>query len=123
MNAVLRTATLCMLLSAAASAQTSIQGLWAGEIQSNGDAQRLQMSIRVDDERVSGSIVGGGRELSIAESSLNGNVVEFTTTERRDGAQLKFRWTGTISANGTEISFSCAAEGQPATEFVVRRQG
>ncbi len=120
--------TLCALvlcvftLPSLASAQDSIQGHWSGELQSDNGAQLVQMAIRVDDDRLSGSIFGNGVELSIQQASIDANVVKFSTTQHVGEVDTKLLWSGTI--NGDEIAFTFKAEGNeaPGTDLLVKRQ-
>src|SRR5579872_3278092 len=109
-------ATFCALVSCVfmlpslASAQSqSIQGHWSGEFQSDKGPQLVQMAIRDDDGRIGGSIIGNGTEFSIQESSIDGNVVKFSTKQHVGDVDTKFLWSGTI--NGDEIAFTLRVEG------------
>ncbi len=110
-------------LASVASAQESIQGQWAGDVEVEGGSETVQLAIRVDDDRVSGSVITPGYERSIVEASVNGALIEFTTTENRDGTEVRFKWTGTLSGDGKEIAFTItSADQSPAASVVVRRQ-
>jgi hypothetical protein len=119
MKATLRAFALSLAIGATLSAQSSIQGAWAGELPGEGGAQQVQLSITVTEGHVGGSVIGSGAALSIQEASIDGSTVEFTTTQQRDGADVKFRWTGAITDN--EITFTIAAEGGQPVPLVVRR--
>jgi hypothetical protein len=116
-------AVVCSLLfmTGLVSAQASLQGSWTGEMTVGGAAQQVFMNISVDGERVSGSVVTPGIELSIQDAHLTGNVVEFTTIVRQGETDAKFLWTGTIGE--TEIAFTSIDEAKtgPANEFIVHR--
>jgi hypothetical protein len=104
------------------SAESSLEGLWVGEVQSESGTQTIQMEIRVDGARVGGSLMTQRRETGIREATVDGNVLEFITVPDRSEPEAKIHWTGIIS--GDDISFSFHSDDQqtPAAQFVAHRQ-
>jgi hypothetical protein len=114
-------AAFLLMLPAASSAQNSIDGSWAGQIDTDAGPQPIQFVMRTDVEKVSGSIIGGGSEMGIKEGTLSGNTLTFTSEQRSEGTVLPIACTGTVSVD--TINVSCTAEGQTeAKEFVITRQ-
>jgi hypothetical protein len=121
MRSLVRTAALVLLLPAAAAAQNSLDGKWAGQVETEGGPQAVQAVITTDVEKVSGSIFGGGSEIGIKDGVLSGNTLTFTSEQRNDGVVLPLACTATVSVD--TLTVSCTADGQSqATEFVLTRQ-
>jgi hypothetical protein len=123
MKSFFRTAALLMFVSAPMLADGSLEGTWTGQTGSDETAQPITMVMKSDGVAVSGSIIGGGGEMSIQEGSLAGNILKFKSTQyQADGASLKMSCTGTLTNDS--LAMSCTTEGDtPATsEFSLTRQ-
>jgi hypothetical protein len=114
-------AIICAVAVTGLSADSSLNGLWVGEVQGDSGAQTIQMSIHMDGERLGASIMSEGREIGVYDGTFTGNTVKFYTLMGSE-AVTKFNWIGQI--NGDEIAFTYSTEDQqaPAVEFVVHRQ-
>jgi hypothetical protein len=122
MNSIARVASLVVLCSVVAIADASVDGHWTGDVANDGSTQSIEMYLRTDDTRLSGSIIGGGGfETSIEDGKFTGNTLEFKTVQRDGENKLTVNCIGSLVADA--ISFSCTAEGTAdAREFTVRRQ-
>jgi hypothetical protein len=120
--------TLCALFIMSAvsvgvlSADTPLQGLWAGQVQGDSGPQAIEMSFALDGPRVGGVVTSDQREFGIREVSFDGSVLEFNTYQGSDNTGVKLHWTGVV--NGNEITFSYRTDDQQTTplEFVMHHQ-
>jgi hypothetical protein len=104
------------------SAAGSLDGLWVGELQSDSGALAIQVSIRVDETGVGGSLmVDGSGETAIRKATIEGTLLKFDTVTR-DAAATTLHWTGVISSD--DISLSCTSDDPNVSpvQFVVHRQ-
>lgn len=120
MKASIGNAVFVLSFAAAAIAQASIDGQWAGETRGESAARPVTMSITTDGDTVTGSITGIGTDVGIQGGEISGASLTFKTEQRVNGVVHAVACTGAIGAN--EIRFSCVSQDGPALEFVVRRQ-
>ena len=112
-----------LALPAAALAQASVDGKWAGEIQGGRGPQPVTLTLKADAGKLTGTVLGGrGGEITIDEGTITGNTLKFKTKQQGRGGEVVYSWTGTLK--GDEIAFSRMAEGGQgqAQEFVAKRQ-
>jgi hypothetical protein len=115
----------CLLaLPSLASAQSSVNGSWSGEVQGGRGPQTISMNLKADGEKLTGALTGGRGDIPLEDGSISGATLKFKTKlpGRNGGADVMMTWTGTLK--GDEIAFSRVAEGGQgqAQEFVVKRQ-
>jgi hypothetical protein len=115
---------LCLALpSAAALAQGSVDGKWAGEVQGGRGPQQVTLTLKADGGKLSGSVAGGrGGEIPIEEGTIDKGMLKFKTKQMGRGGEVTLDWSGTLK--GDEIAFSRMAEGGQgqAQEFTLKRQ-
>ena len=119
MKFAIRAAIVMLGLSAVASAQAPIDGQWTGEMQADGAARAVSMTLTTDGDKLTGSITTVGNEVGIQEGVITGADLTFKTVQRVGDSDQKIACTGTILAG--EIQVSCAPADGAAIEFVVRR--
>jgi hypothetical protein len=105
------------------SAQGSVDGKWAGEVQGGRGPQQITLTLKADGGKLTGSLTGGrGGDVTITDGTIKGNTVTFKSTQQGRGGQITFNWTGTLK--GDEIAFKRMAEGGQgqAQELVLKRQ-
>jgi hypothetical protein len=102
----------------------SVDGKWAGEVQTGRGPQPVTLSLKADSGKLTGTVVAGrGGEAPVQEGTISGNALRFKTQQTgRGGAQVTFNWSGTLK--GDEIAMSRMAEGGQgqAQEFVLKRE-
>lgn len=120
---------LCMLgvcllaLRALVTAQGSVDGKWAGEVQGGRGPQQITLTLKADGAKLTGSVTGGrGGELPIEEGTIKGAALSFKTKQQGRGGEIVLSWSGTLK--GDEIAFKRMAEGGQgqAQEFALKRQ-
>jgi hypothetical protein len=108
----------------ARAANSSVEGLWEGQLQSDSGTQSIRMTlVPIEGTLVGGAIVtDGGGEIGIRNGSVDGSSLTFVTYQGNLSTATKFDWTGVI--NGDEISLSCTSDDPQAqrVQFVVHRQ-
>jgi hypothetical protein len=105
------------------SADTAVDGLWIGEVQSDSSTQ----AVRLELVTIEGAHIGGGfmlpsSEIGVREGLLDRNTLTFVTYQDNQSTATKFTWTGVI--NGDEMNLSCRSDDAnvPPVQFVVHRQ-
>src|SRR4051794_17272153 len=96
MKLLARVALLLLAWSAVTIAESPIDGGWAGEIGTGGDKHIIQMVLKVDDTRLSGSIVGGGEEASIQDGTFTGTILQFKTVQGSGDHALTVKCIGSF---------------------------
>jgi hypothetical protein len=115
---------LCVgLLPAAALAQGSVDGKWAGEVPGGRGPQQVTLTLKAEGGKLNGSVAGGrGGEIPIEEGTITNGMLKFKTKQMGRGGEVTLNWTGTLK--GDEIAFTRMAEGGQgqAQEFTLKRQ-
>jgi opacity protein-like surface antigen len=119
-------ARLCAVLVCAVAIAViaqSVDGKWSGEVQGGRGPQQVNLTLKADGGKLTGSVTGRGGEIPIQEGTISGTALKFKTQQQgRGGAQVTFNWNGTLK--GDEIAMSRIAEGGQgqAQEFVLKRE-
>jgi hypothetical protein len=102
----------------------SVDGKWTGEVQGGRGPQQVNLTLKADGGKLTGSVAGRGGENPIQEGTISGNALKFKTQQagRGGGDPITLTWTGTLK--GDEIAMSRVAEGRggQAQEFVLKRE-
>ena len=120
-------ARLCALVvcaSVIAVIAQSVDGKWSGEVQGGRGPQMVNLTLKADGGKLTGSVMGRGGENPIQEGTIAGTALKFKTQQqgRGGGSPVTLNWSGTLK--GDEIAMSRKAEGgeAPAQEFVLKRE-
>jgi hypothetical protein len=112
-------AVLC-LISTAAYAQSGFAGKWVtdppeqaaggdggggGRGGRGGGAGETRLDLKVDGNKLTGTIFEGGAELTINEGVINGKQAKFKTVRTNNGVNLDVNWTADMTDDNT-ISLS-----------------
>jgi hypothetical protein len=102
----------------------SVDGKWTGEVQGGRGPQPVNLTLKADGGKLTGSVMGRGGENPIQEGTISGNALKFKTQQqgRGGGNPVTLNWSGTLK--GDEIAMSRKAEGGEgaAQEFVLKRE-
>jgi hypothetical protein len=118
----------CMLLiclfaiASLGLAQAKVDGKWTGEIAGGRGAQAINITLKADGAKLTGSTQGGrGGETPIEEGTISGNTIKFKVKQMGRGGEQIFNYTGTLS--GDEIKFTRMQEGGQGmpVEFTAKR--
>ena len=120
-------ARLCALVvcaSVIAVIAQSVDGKWTGEVQGGRGPQMVNLTLKADGAKLTGSVMGRGGENPIQEGTISGTALKFKTQQqgRGGGSPVTLNWSGTLK--GDEIAMSRKAEGgeAPAQEFILKRE-
>jgi hypothetical protein len=121
MRGFVRTAAFLFLLPALASAESPVDGAWAGQVDSDPGAPLIVLALQTDAGTLTGTITGGGATIPIEEGTASDDTLQFKSTQRgEDGSTLALSCTGSVSADA--IAMTCQAEGHSDKVFVLKRQ-
>lgn len=100
-------AALAYLLAAASTvAAADITGIWSGQ-QEGRNAQREDVAFRFEaqGDKLTGKMFGDEFDIPIAEASIAGDQVRFTTTTTNyyNGSRTTFVYTGTLKGGELEL--------------------
>ena len=111
----------CLLaFSSLVLAQSSVDGVWKGEVQGGRGPQPITLTLKAEGGKVTGTLTGGrGGAIMIEEGTLAGSTLMFKTTQQGRGGEMVFEWTGTVM--GSEIAFSRVAGGGTPQKFTVKK--
>ena len=101
----------------------SVDGKWAGEVQGGRGPQQVNLTLKADGGKLTGSVMGRGGENPIQDGTISGTALKFKTKQQgRGGNEITLNWTGTLK--GDEIAMSRMAEGGQgqAQEFTLKRE-
>ena len=102
----------------------SVDGKWTGEVQGGRGPQPVNLTLKADGGKLTGSLMGRGGENPIQEGTISGTALKFKTQQqgRGGGSPVTLNWSGTLK--GDEIAMSRKAEGGEgaAQEFVLKRE-
>ena len=119
-------ARLCALVvcaSVIAVIAQSVDGKWSGEVQGGRGPQQVNLTLKADGGKLTGTVMGRGGETPIQEGTIAGTALKFKTQQQgRGGTPVTLNWSGTLK--GDEIAMSRKAEGGEgaAQEFVLKRE-
>jgi hypothetical protein len=100
----------------------SVDGKWSGEVQGGRGPQQVNVTLKADGGKLTGTVTGRGGEIPIQEGTISGTALKFQTKQQGRGGEITLNWTGTLK--GDEIAMSRMAEGGQgqAQEFTLKRQ-
>jgi len=118
-------ARLCALVvcaSVIAVIAQSVDGKWSGEVQGGRGPQQVNLTLKADGGKLTGTVMGRGGEIPIQEGTIAGTALKFKTQQQGRGGQVTLNWSGTLK--GDEIAMSRKAEGGEgqAQEFTLKRE-
>jgi hypothetical protein len=119
-------ARLCALVlcaSVIAVIAQSVDGKWSGEVQGGRGPQQVNLTLKADGGKLTGSVMGRGGEIPIQEGTISGTALKFKTQQQgRGGNQITLNWSGTLK--GDKIAMSRKAEGGEgqAQDFTLKRE-
>jgi hypothetical protein len=115
----------CLVMTAMTAVWAAdINGKWTAQIPGrDGQTQETTITLKVEGDKLTGSISGRQGDTPIADGKVSGDEISFTVTRERQGATVKQLYKGKVS--GDEIKFTRSNEGgqgnRPPVEFVAKR--
>jgi hypothetical protein len=98
-----------------------VSGKWKGESPGrDGQMTTSTLTLRVDGEKLTGSVSGRMGDNPISEGRISGDDISFVVVRNMQGQEMKIQYNGKVA--GDEIKMSILfREGAPAREMVYRR--
>src|SRR5260370_37216759 len=113
--------SLALLLAVAMAAD--ISGKWTGDMPGRGgDTAPTTFTVKVDGEKLTGSVAGAQGEMPIQEGKIAGNQISFSTTFDAGGNSIKILYKGTLTGDQMKMTREREGSGQPR-EFTIKRSG
>ena len=103
MKSFLMTAAVC-LAPTLVFAQADVAGKWTGEQQGRGGAQPVTLELKVESNKLTGTLKTGDNSAQISDGKLDGNKVSFKTTQSFGGNDVQINWTGELK--GDELTLN-----------------
>jgi hypothetical protein len=111
-----------MLISGFVVQAADATGKWIAQFQArNGQTREATFNLKVDGEKLTGTMSAGRRENPISDGKVKGDEISFTVTTNARGNEVKMNYKGKVS--GDEIKFTRMREGGggQAQELVAKR--
>ena len=122
MKSMIRMASCLGLLLALAMA-ADISGKWTGDMPGRGgDMTATTFTLKVDGEKLTGSMTGPQGDIPLQEGKVAGNQISFSTTLDFGGNTVKILYKGTLSGDQMKMTREREGAGQPR-EFTIKRAG
>jgi len=100
-----------------------LAGKWAGDVPGRGGATApATFTLKVDGEKLTGSMTGAQGELPLQEGKVSGSQVSFSTTIDAGGNSIKILYKGTLSGDQLKMTREREGSGQ-VLEFTLKRAG
>ena len=111
-----------MLLFAAALMADTIDGKWAGDVQTpDGNSISLTMSFKSDGDKVTGTVSGPTGDVTITNGKMDGDTLSFVIDVDANGTQLNFKCAGKLK--GDELNMKMDGGADLNLEFTAKRAG
>lgn len=88
-------------------------GTWKWSVTGqNGQARETTLKLKLDGDKLTGTISGRGGETAIAEPKLKGDEISFQVTREVNGNKLTTKYNGKISGNTIKGKAETERDGQ-----------
>lgn len=113
-----------VMLVATAVWAADVTGKWMAQVPGrDGQTQETTITLKVEGDKLTGTIAGQQGEAAIADGKITGDEISFTVTRERQGNTIKQLFKGKVA--GDEIKFTRSTEGgqgnRPPVEFTAKR--
>jgi hypothetical protein len=105
------------------AAQAADGGGGGGRGGRGGGAGETRLDLKVDGNKLTGTIFEGGAELTINEGTINGKQAKFKTVRTNNGVSLDVNWTADLTDDNTVSLTREFPNGIPAGFFGARGGG
>ena len=116
--------SVCFMLLATAVWAADVSGKWTAQVPGReGQTQETTITLKVEGEKLTGSVAGQQGETPITDGKVSGDEISFSVTRERQGNTIKQIFKGKVA--GDEIKFTRTTEGgqgnRPPVEFTAKR--
>ena len=112
--------TFCLLIAlgtgarAADDKKVDPSGTWKWSVTTpNGQTRETTLKLKLEGEKLSGTISGRGGETAIAEAKLKGDEISFQVTREFQGNKMTQKYNGKISGDSIKGKMEFERDGQP----------
>lgn len=121
------TACLALTLALNASAddkKVDLNGTWkSSSTNQNGQVRESVFKLKVEGEKVTGTVSGRNNDTAIEEGKLKGDEVSFQVTREFNGNKMVVKYTGKVSGDTITGKAESQRDGQPQTrDWVAKRE-
>ena len=121
------TACLALTLALNANAQDKkidLNGTWkSSNTNQNGQVRETVFKLKVEGEKVSGTVSGRNADTAIEEGKIKGDEVSFQVTREFQGNKVVSKYTGKVSGDTITGKSESQRDGQPQTrDWVAKRE-
>ena len=109
----------CLMLAFAAAATAQDKkvdptGTWKWSFTGqNGQARETTLNLKLDGEKLTGTISGRGGETAIEEAKLKGEDISFQVTRENNGNKMTIKYNGKISGDTIKGKTETQRDGEP----------
>jgi hypothetical protein len=126
-NLLQLTACGLVMLAVTASAQDKkpdLNGTWkSSSTNQNGQVRETTFKLKVEGEKVTGTVSGRNNDTAIEEGKIKGDEVSFQVTREFQGNKVVTKYTGKISGDTITGKSESQRDGQPQTrDWVAKRE-
>ena len=117
-----RLVALVVCASVIAVIAQSVDGKWSGEVQGGRGPQQVNVTLKADGGKLTGTVTGRGGEIPIEEGTISGSALKFKSKQMGRGGEIVLNWTGTLK--GDELAMTRVAEGGQGQkqEFTLKKK-
>ncbi len=121
------TACLALTLALNASAddkKVDLNGTWkSSSTNQNGQVRESIFKLKVEGEKVTGTVSGRNNDTAIEEGKLKGDEVSFQVTREFNGNKMVVKYTGKVSGDTITGKAESQRDGSPQTrDWVAKRE-
>ena len=121
------TACLLLTLAVTASAQdkkVNLNGNWkSSSTNQNGQARESTFKLKVEGDKVTGTVSGRNNDTAIEEGKIKGDEVSFQVTREFNGNKVVTKYTGKVSGDTITGKSESQRDGQAQTrDWVAKRE-
>ena len=121
------TACLALMLGLTANAQdkkVDLNGTWkSSSTNQNGEVRETVIKLKVEGEKVTGTISGRNADTAIEEGTIKGEEVSFKVTREIQGNKVVTKYTGKVSADTITGKSESERDGQTRSrDWVAKKE-
>lgn len=101
-----------------------IDGKWTGETKAREKAVAINMNLKAEGSKVTGSVSMGGKRakaMEIHDGQIDGSEVTFKTKRETKKGSQTVEWKGTLSGDELKMTSGGGKKGRRSAEFTMKR--
>lgn len=111
---------LLMCILALTAWAADVTGKWTAEMAGrNGNTRQMTINLKVDGDKLTGTIGGPRGDTEITDGKVDGDQVSFSVAREFQGQSMKLNYKGQLS--GDEIHFTVQRAGGEGRQFTAKR--